>query len=65
MPRKYILLVGILLPHHVKWRWEERGSSGNLPNIKSCDFVELLFLLPKVGHWHKTLLLFPPFLKQS
>lgn len=29
MPRKNISLVGIPLPHPVKWRWEERGDSGN------------------------------------
>lgn len=29
MPRKNISLVDILLPHHVKWRWEERDDSRN------------------------------------
>lgn len=43
----------------------ERWLRKLLLTIKSCGFVELLFLLPNVDQWHKALLMFPPFLKQS
>lgn len=41
MPRKNILLVGIVLTHHLKWKWEGTGDTGKFSPSKPwlCEAV--------------------------